>query len=805
MPNYQYGANAAEGGSAETMGRRYSRRMNPGGSGLYGQGNAGGEQGSDVSSDNDFTLDEESDGEMVPIDLSTPRQGIHTAAASPANSVSPSTPFGNLGKKKKKKKGVLERVTSNKAPKILLDDNDNEVEKKAKCHPCKIFLGILLLLLIAAAVATGIILARKEWGSSSQGKNSSLRGAPEGDAVCSVLPLTVFNAGDPSDDLALMFATYGFGETQRCCEAMECTYGILEAMDCDGVREHAVQCCTSEPTPDSLEELCTGAFFSSEGQDVELEVEVGPDASMDMCTPAGRRVIAQCAVPDPDSARGGSFLRQRDEEEVEKEDEEGRDLPYPEEEGREMPYPEEATVKSAWDAQPLIDASTWPKPQEVPKGELVWEETFDSMESLEAKWFLIYDNAYEEDELQAFMPPNCQVADGYLNILAFPSEDPEFTLGAEYTSCKITTRPEFEITRGRIEIRAMMPGEPGSRASILMAPVWNKYGPGSLSGELAILETLNDSEELQGTIIIGEDPLTRGCKLWSGIEYSKGFHDYAFEWSPLRLTWYLDGMKWCSVEQWPIEDNNPLAPWDVTRTLSLGLAVGGDAADAFEDADMPWNMMIDRVAVYELTEEQFEYEPLFPGEVTPLEEGSDMQMASQAGVASPYLVSVDGEAMAWPLPSRLNAWQFDNGGNGVGYGETDGEEAFNSGNFSGRENWGVDVTERNEFLSEGLEETARAFGPVVLLEAGEWLQWTVFNPEGGNVVGGMSHYLELMMASELDEVHFKLILDSNDCEEEDAVVLLEEDGDGTGGDDIFVFFEVSLPTKQTKSQCSSLL
>lgn len=153
----------------------------------------------------------------------------------------------------------------------------------------------------------------------------------------------------------------------------------------------------------------------------------------------------------------------------------------------------------------------------------------------------------------------------------------------------MTTLGKFSQEYGRFEIRCRVPKGKGMWPAFWLLPDPKGWPP-----EIDVLE------------ILGHEPnkvyLTQHYRdaqgkhqshggSWSGPDFSAGFHDYAVEWSPRRIVWFVDG-----VERFRSEDAVPSGK----MYLLLNLAVGGSwpgAPDA--QTKFPAVLAVDYVRVYQ--------------------------------------------------------------------------------------------------------------------------------------------------------------------------------------------------------------
>ncbi|CAM9477075.1 unnamed protein product [Chrysoparadoxa australica] len=416
----------------------------------------------------------------------------------------------------------------------------------------------------------------------------------------------------------------------------------------------------------------------------------------------------------------------------------------------------------------------------VPRGNLIWRDDFDGDKVNEDIWLFEEGNGCDKgncyfgnNEEQAYLRENCLVYDGKLNMIA--KRDNAHPYGMEFSSCKLHTKREYSIERGHVEVKAKIVKGPGSWPSIFMLPIDYDYGGWPASGEIDILETVNTAQDVTGSLHYGatfsNDPLVpkgqNGCKLFAGIDYSQDFHLYAVEWTPKSISWFVDGSRYCMCHNWfttgADKEENPAAPYDKIFELILNLAVGGDwPGKADIDYNNPWNMEVDYVAYYDLTQAQWGYEPPFPGYAW---NGPPVKPES-------YISDVDGNPTPWELPARLGAALFDKGGDKVSF--LDHTPTQNTGDGGIRRDYGVEIYEADVVLME--EKFTSTYGAYVRLEAGEWLSWSVRVPQGG------AQYNYRVRVSSPNGIQYKVLLNSTDCYTNNAAVILYKDIPATEGE-----------------------
>ena len=201
------------------------------------------------------------------------------------------------------------------------------------------------------------------------------------------------------------------------------------------------------------------------------------------------------------------------------------------------------------------------------------------------------------DELEWYLPSQVRVQNGMLRLVAehktVYDEDGE---PFEYTSGMITTgpphgswTPKFAFRYGRAEIRAKVPYGRGLWPAFWLLPASRVSKP-----EIDVME------------ILGQEPRTVRMHMhWrdddgetheAGQDWthprafmSAGWHRYAVDWRPGRLTWLVDG-----IPRWRVRGSS--VP-NVPMYLIINLAVGGWAGAPGADTQFPNSFKIDWVRV----------------------------------------------------------------------------------------------------------------------------------------------------------------------------------------------------------------
>ena len=324
------------------------------------------------------------------------------------------------------------------------------------------------------------------------------------------------------------------------------------------------------------------------------------------------------------------------------------------------------------------------------QGTLVWSDDFIGTSLNTADWEIMIGDGtaygtpagWGNNELQYYTgrSQNLSVSGGYLHIIARA----ESYAGYNYTSARLRTLDKHDYLYGRIEARIKLPSTQGIWPAFWMLPSDAVYGGWAASGEIDIMESVNVATTVYGTIHYGgpwPQNTNSGGSVSGGVNYGAAFHDYAIEWEPDSIRWYVDGVFYHaeSSSTWysTAAPGNDRAPFDQYFHLLLNVAVGGNWPGAPNGSTvLPQEMLVDWVRVYA-------YEP---------------------PTQTPYL----GQARA--IPGVIQAEDFDNGGEGLAYHDCDG--ANQGGAYRASE--GVDL----EACSEGGFD-------VGWMCSGEWLEYSV--------------------------------------------------------------------------------
>lgn len=332
---------------------------------------------------------------------------------------------------------------------------------------------------------------------------------------------------------------------------------------------------------------------------------------------------------------------------------------------------------------PLIALLAVATPAVAQYDKLLWSDEFNGTTLDSSKWTpMIGDGSsygipgWGNNELQYYTadPSNVFVDGGHLHIVA-RNPGP-----GQYTSARLRSLNKGDFLYGRLEARIQLPQSgPGLWPAFWMLPTGSPYGGWAAGGEIDIMETINNMATAHGTLHFGgqwPENTSAGGDITPGGGSITGFHVYAIEWDPDQIRWYFDGQHYYTLNSnnWFSQSapSDAEAPFDWPFHFLLNIAVGGNwPGDPNGSTPFPAEMLVDYVRVWV---------PELPG---------------------PYTDH--------SIPGRMEAEDFDYGGAGRGYWDSD---IGNTGN-----QYRVDQNVDIELASEGGYN-------VGWIRQFEWLQYT---------------------------------------------------------------------------------
>lgn len=241
---------------------------------------------------------------------------------------------------------------------------------------------------------------------------------------------------------------------------------------------------------------------------------------------------------------------------------------------------------------------------------LVWADEFDYEGRPDPKkWNFDVGMHWHNNEQQAYTDrlENAQVRDGKLHLYARKEPFGE----REYTSARMTTFDRQSWQYGYFEIRAKIPDGIGSWPAFWFMPDTSRQGVRwPLCGEIDMMEhTMAEPdvlvyslhcEKLNHTRPLGEQRSTKVYR--EGV--SREFRTYGMEWTPDSMEYFLDGESVCRYEKGELSPDQRSGYWPFEQPffLILNIAVGGFMGGPIRKDDLPYEMIVDYVRVYQKQE-----------------------------------------------------------------------------------------------------------------------------------------------------------------------------------------------------------
>jgi hypothetical protein len=225
---------------------------------------------------------------------------------------------------------------------------------------------------------------------------------------------------------------------------------------------------------------------------------------------------------------------------------------------------------------------------------LLWSDEFDGTSLNTNTWNFETgnNNGWGNNEKQYYTndAANVSVKDGYLQIAAINSPNYNNS-GFDYTSARITTQDKYSFTYGRVEMRAKIPGDPGTWPALWMLGSNFKTVGWPKCGEIDIMEAATNTWGLDvvGSSLHWGGDTNQKTKL-SGA--TTDFHTYSMDWRADHLSFFVDG------KQFATWTNDSGKPFNQNFFFIFNVAVGGNMGGNTINLGSGSTMYVDYVRVY---------------------------------------------------------------------------------------------------------------------------------------------------------------------------------------------------------------
>lgn len=200
-------------------------------------------------------------------------------------------------------------------------------------------------------------------------------------------------------------------------------------------------------------------------------------------------------------------------------------------------------------------------------------------------------------ELQSYKAANAVVANGILTITA----KKERVGSKAYTSARIRTLNKIggQAKHGRFEARMKLPSGAGLWPAFWMLPA-NTTVAWPASGEIDIMESTGQKNMFAwGTLHYGSSNANHqflSNQIYRQPDtFSDGFHVYAVEWTPYKMSWYIDDLLYATLTPSNMANQADWTFENYQYYMILNLAVGGTLGGPVDATKLPQTLQVDYV------------------------------------------------------------------------------------------------------------------------------------------------------------------------------------------------------------------
>ena len=202
---------------------------------------------------------------------------------------------------------------------------------------------------------------------------------------------------------------------------------------------------------------------------------------------------------------------------------------------------------------------------------LIWNDEFNGTALDASKWYPeIGASGWGNNEWQNYTGTanNIQFNNGQLHIVARNDGPP----GLQYSSARLITKNLFSFKYGRVTGRLQIPTGQGIWPAFWMLGANIDQVPWPGSGEIDIMEHINNENKIYGTSHWNNGGLNSNSgSITTGVT---GFHDYTVEWDSLSIRFFMDGALY--HQHTVASSNGSLDEFTKPFFLLLNVAVGGN-------------------------------------------------------------------------------------------------------------------------------------------------------------------------------------------------------------------------------------
>ncbi|MEM1225079.1 MAG: glycoside hydrolase family 16 protein [Planctomycetota bacterium] len=232
--------------------------------------------------------------------------------------------------------------------------------------------------------------------------------------------------------------------------------------------------------------------------------------------------------------------------------------------------------------------------------EIAWFDDFDGPELDSSKWTVANTPITTNFSLQDYLPEQVSLSDGKLII----TSEERASRGRDYVSGLVTSTARQQY--GRWDVRAKLPTGTGAWPAIwLLSDV--QANPWPSQGEIDIMENRGNQPNVTSSAFhYGTNPpydprfiAREQSSVAGGIQanYHTNFHDYAVEWTPSQIRFYVDDVHHATV--YDADTGGFISNQSDPMNLILNTAIGGTfLQDPDGTASWPQTFEVEHVYAY---------------------------------------------------------------------------------------------------------------------------------------------------------------------------------------------------------------
>lgn len=250
---------------------------------------------------------------------------------------------------------------------------------------------------------------------------------------------------------------------------------------------------------------------------------------------------------------------------------------------------------------------------------LIWEDEFEGSSLNTQYWNIEKGGSSNWNNTAIDDPRVIEVSEGTLKLKAI--KNPNYTGDLSSVNSiddsniwtgAVDTRKKVDFKYGKVEIRARLESAPRAWPALWLMPTYSVYGGNPNSGEIDIVERLNKDSYYYSTIHTEYHTSNKGDPERYTTESAATIDQwtvFAVEWDKDKIEFFRDGNKYHTFNKGESSTVNGLLRWpfDEEFYIILSQQIGGGWVDGeaksqglvLQDSDLPYQMEIDYVKVYE--------------------------------------------------------------------------------------------------------------------------------------------------------------------------------------------------------------